>query len=88
METGLATREEVIVSIVKSLNVDLDRVNSEIIYEKFSDGGTVSEKNKKYIAYAIQTKLVAGYNERLYLDSNVTRAETACLIYLAMSLIE
>lgn len=88
METGLATREEVIVSIVKSLNVDLDRVDSEIIYEKFSDGSTVSEKNEKYIAYSIQTKLVVGYDGRLYLDSDVTRAETACLIYRAMSLIE
>ena len=45
-------------------------------------------KNEKYIAYAIQTKLVVGYDGKLYLDSNVTRAETACLIYRAMSLAE
>lgn len=87
-ESIAAKRENVIVSLVKAMNVNLSNVNIKVISEKFSDGNTVSEGNKKYIAYAIETKLVVGYDGRLNLDSNVTRAETACLIHRAMNAIE
>ena len=69
-----AIREDIIVSLVKAMNADLSDVDVSVINKQFADGDTISEENEKYIAYAIKSKLVVGYNGKLSPDSNVTRA--------------
>lgn len=78
-----AKREDVIVSLIKAMNVDLSDIDTQIIDDKFDDGKEVSDDNKTYIAYAVKSGLVVGYERKLNPNSAITRAETACLLYRA-----
>lgn len=83
-----AKREDVIVSLVKAMNVDLSDISTQIIDDKFDDGKEISNANKAYIAYAVKSGLVVGYERKLNPNSAITRAETACLLYRATDLIK
>ena len=80
-----AKREDIIVSLVKALNADLSSVDTADV-SKFSDADSISADDERYIAYAVKSGLVLGYDGRLNLADNVTRAETAALICRAMKL--
>ena len=80
-----AKREDIIVSLVKALNADLSSVDTADV-SKFSDADSISADDEQYIAYAVKSGLVLGYDGRLNLADNVTRAETAALICRAMKL--
>ena len=82
-----AKREDIIVSLVKALNADLSSVDTADV-SKFSDADSISADNERYIAYAVKSGLVLGYDGRLNLADDVTRAETAALICRAMKLAE
>ena len=81
-----AKRENIIVSLIKALNPDLSKVDTSVIAADFSDGNSINEIDKPYIAYAVENKIVLGDNSRLNLENNVTRAETAALINRALKL--
>ncbi len=80
-----AKREDVIVSLVKAMNADFSNDDILSINNKFDDCADISNGNEKYIAYAVKSGLVVGYNKKLNLKSDVTRAETACLIHRAIN---
>ena len=80
-----AKREDIIVSLVKALNADLSSVDTADV-SKFSDADSISADDERYIAYAVKSGLVLGYDGRLNLADNVTRAETAALICRALKL--
>jgi len=79
-----AVREDVIVSVVKALNIDVTNVDTKIIYEKFDDCTSIQTKNIKYIAAAIEQGLVIGSYRKLYPHDNLTRAETVMLLHRAI----
>lgn len=81
-----AKREDIITALVKALGADVSTVDENVINQKFSDGETIKDDNRKYIAYAVNSKLAVGYGGKLYTDSNVTRAETAVLLSRAVEL--
>lgn len=81
-----AKREDIITALVKALGADVSSVDENVINQKFSDGETIKDDNRKYIAYAVNSKLAVGYGGKLYTDSNVTRAETAVLLSRAVEL--
>lgn len=74
--------------MVKAMNVNVADTKTEIIDKNFSDGNTVSPGNEKYIAYAIETNLVVGYDGKLNLNKGITRAETACLLHRAINMVK
>ena len=80
-----AVREDVIVSVVKALGIDVSNVNTQIIEEKFDDCSSVQPKNLKYIAAAIEQGLVIGSYGKLYPHDNLTRAETVMLLHRAIT---
>ena len=80
-----AKRDDIIVSLVKALNADLSSVDTADV-SKFSDADSISADDEQYIAYAVKSGLVLGYDGSLNLADNVTRAETAALICRAMKL--
>ena len=81
-----AKRENIIVSLIKALSPDLSKVDTSVIAADFSDGNSINEINKPYIAYAVENKIVLGDNGKLNLENNVTRAETAALINRALKI--
>ena len=81
-----AKREYIITALVKALGADISSVDENVITQKFSDGETITDDNRKYIAYAVNSKLAVGYGGKHYTDSNVTRAETAVLLSRAVEL--
>ncbi len=78
-----ALREDIIVSIVKALKIDVSNIDESIIELNFSDCGEIKKENRKYIAAAIQNELIKGYDGNLSPKDNLTRAETATLLYRA-----
>ena len=67
------------------MNADFSNDDISSISNKFDDCADISNGNEKYIAYAVKSGLVVGYNKKLNLKSDVTRAETACLIHRAIN---
>ncbi len=80
-----AVREDVIVSVVKALNLDVSDVEDSIIVERFTDCANIREKNLRYIAKAIDIGLVVGSYGKLYPEDYLTRAETVMLLSRALA---
>ena len=78
-----AIREEVIVSLVKALKMDVSSADESIINKTFSDCTQLKEQNKKYIAAAIESGLVIGSDGKLFPADALTRAETVMLLWRA-----
>lgn len=77
-------REDVIVSVVKALNIDVSDAKTAIINQRFSDCKNLKEDSLKYIAAAIECGLVIGADGELFPDENLTRAETVTLLKRAV----
>lgn len=77
-------REDVIVSVVKALNIDVSDTKTAIINQKFSDCKNLKADSPKYIAAAIECGLVIGADGELFPDENLTRAETVTLLKRAV----
>jgi len=84
-ENSSAVREDIIVSVVKALNMDVAYANEGLIDKVFSDCGDLKPENRKYIAAAIESGLVVGYDGKLFPVQKLTRAETVVLLYRAIS---
>ena len=75
-----AIREDVIVSIVKALKIDVSSAKEGIIDNTFTDCKNLKPENRKYIAAAIEKGLVIGSDAKLCPHDNLTRAETVILL--------
>lgn len=75
-----AIREDVIVSIVKALKIDVSSAKEGIIDNTFTDCRNLKPENRKYIAAAIEKGLVIGSDAKLCPYDNLTRAETVILL--------
>ena len=79
-----ATREEVIVGIMKQQGVDVSSVNTAIL-ERFSDAGDITEDAAPYVAYAVSCGMVnGGRNGDLSPQSEATRAQAGVILYRAL----
>ena len=85
-DAAFGKREEIIVDLVKAVGADVSKVDTSVIQKNFTDEADIASGNEKYIAYAIENKLVLGYDGKLNINDNVTRAETAALICRATDL--
>lgn len=80
--TAKATREDVAVALVKTMNYQPDDLKNPDILNYYYDGGDVSPNLQTYMGIAIEKKLLTGYQDgRLKPNAPVTRAEAAALIY-------
>ena len=84
--TGPAVREDMAVALVKALSYSNETPNYENL-EKFDDVETISPNLKKYVAIAIQKKVMQGYpadkngNQKFGSQDTLTRAEAAVLLF-------
>ncbi|WP_082967170.1 S-layer homology domain-containing protein [Paenibacillus oryzae] len=80
--TAKATREDVAVALVKTMNYQPDDLKNPNILDSYYDGDDVSPNLQTYMGIAIEKKLLTGYQDgRLKPGAPVTRAEAAALIY-------
>lgn len=78
-----ATREDVAVTLVKTLGYGPDDLqNPNILESNFRDVGSISPNLKTYVALAVEKQLFTGYPDWTFRgDQPVTRAEVATLLY-------
>jgi len=81
-----ATRNDVIVAIVKALNLSDSDVEYRVL-EKFIDRDKIDNDSKKYIGIALQNGIISGNADNtLNLDGELTRAEICTIINNSMKL--
>ncbi|GAA3407796.1 S-layer homology domain-containing protein [Paenibacillus hodogayensis] len=78
-----ATREDVAVTLVKTLGYTPDDLrNPRILENTFRDVNSISPNLKTYVALAVEKQLFSGYPDQTFKgDKQVTRAEVATLLY-------
>lgn len=77
------TREEVVVAVCKSMNLDAKNISSEEkteILKAFSDSSKMSETQKEYVTTAVKEKIMNGKDGYFDLEGNLTRAEVSKLM--------
>lgn len=75
------TREDVTVSLVRALNLDLSRFD----VLTFEDEEEISRNMRSYIATAVNEHLISGYEDQTFRpQAPITRAEIAVLIHKAI----
>ncbi|MEO3947429.1 S-layer homology domain-containing protein [Gorillibacterium sp. CAU 1737] len=80
--TAKASREDVAVALVKTMNYQPDDLQNSDILNRYYDGNDVSPNLQTYMAIAVEKKLMNGYEDgKLRPKNPVTRAEAAALIY-------
>lgn len=78
-----ASREDVTVSLVKMKGYDVENVDYSYL-NNFSDLDSISNNLKRYVAVAVQKKLVDGFDDGTFKGQDtLTRAEAAMLLYRA-----
>ena len=80
-----AVREDIIVSVVKAIGIDVSTSDENVISESFTDCDNIRDENKKYIAGAIENGIVVGSDGKLFPDKELTRAETVVLLQRAVN---
>ncbi len=76
-----ARREDVAVALVKALNIEIPEFEESVVLKMFTDSEEISEDARTYVAIAIETGLVSGYDDLTFKPKNtVTRAEAATLL--------
>lgn len=79
-----AKRKDVFCEIARAAGAEIAEVDASVL-NSFSDIEGLTETEKKYISYAVQNKLVFGFDGKLCPHDSVTRAETAALLRRAMN---
>lgn len=80
--TAKATREDVAVALVKTMNYQPDDLKNPNILDYYYDGNEVSPNLETYMGIAVEKKLLTGYEDfTLKPNAPVSRAEAAALIY-------
>ncbi len=84
-EASPAVREDIIVSVVKAIGIDVSTSDENVISESFTDCDNIRDENKKYIAGAIEKGIIVGSDGKLFPDKELTRAETVVLLQRAVN---
>lgn len=79
-----AVREDIAVALVRLLGYDRTHKADLDVLKRFRDHGRISTNLRPYIAIAIQTDLMKGYNNEFRPLDPITRAEAASLLYRAL----
>ena len=77
------TREEVVVAVCKSMNLDTKNISLEEkteILKAFSDSSKMNETQKEYVTTAVKEKIMNGKDGYFDLEGNLTRAEVSKLM--------
>ncbi|MHB8132287.1 MAG: S-layer homology domain-containing protein [Mobilitalea sp.] len=74
-------REDVAVALVKAKGLDLQAADESILQAMFTDYESISPNMTKYVALAVQNKLMSGYPDQTFrAQDSLTRAEIATLM--------
>lgn len=77
-----AVREDIAVALVRLLKYDTSKTADFNILNNFRDRDEISTNLREFIATAVATKLISGYDDRTFRpQAQLTRAEAASLIY-------
>jgi hypothetical protein len=78
-----ATREDVAVTLVKTLGYQPDELQDQnILARNFNDVDSISPSLRPYVALAVEKQLFSGYPDGTFRgDQQVSRAEVATLLY-------
>ncbi|NGQ96377.1 S-layer homology domain-containing protein [Brevibacillus sp. SYP-B805] len=79
-----AVREDIAVALVRLLGYDRTKKADLSVISKFRDDDRISPALRPYVAIAIQTDLIKGYDGYFRPQDAITRAEAASLIYRAL----
>lgn len=79
-----AVREDIAVALVRLLGYDRKHKPDLSVIEKFRDDDKISNNLRPYIAIAVQTDLIKGYDGYFRPLDSITRAEAASLLYRAL----
>lgn len=79
-----AVREDIAVALVRLLGYDRTNKADLDVLKRFRDDERISPNLRPYIAIAIQTDLMKGYNNEFRPQDPITRAEAASLLYRAL----
>jgi hypothetical protein len=75
-----AVREDIAVALVRLLGYDRNHKPDLSVVDRFNDDDRISPALRPYIAIAIQTDLIKGYNNSFRPQDAITRAEAASLL--------
>ncbi|MBE0340168.1 hypothetical protein E4V51_01895 [Paenibacillus sp. 28ISP30-2] len=83
--TAPATREDVAVALVKLKGYDTNRLPDQSTIEvMFKDYAGISESAKSYVALAVETGLVSGFQDETFRpQATITRAEATVMLWRA-----
>lgn len=79
-----AVREDIAVALVRLLGYDRKYKPDMSVIDKFHDDNKISTNLRAYIAIAVQTDLIKGYNGYFRPQDSITRAEAASLLFRAL----
>jgi hypothetical protein len=79
-----AVREDIAVALVRLLGYDRTHKADEAVVERFRDDDRISPALRPYVAIAVQTNLMQGYNNYFRPQDAITRAEAASLLFRAL----
>ncbi|MGE5704514.1 MAG: S-layer homology domain-containing protein [Clostridia bacterium] len=79
-----AVREDIAVALVRLMQYDQTKRANDDLLDRFRDKNQISKQLRPYIAIAVDTDLIKGFNDRTFRpQAPITRAEAAMLIYRA-----
>ncbi|WP_232697137.1 S-layer homology domain-containing protein [Brevibacillus daliensis] len=79
-----AVREDIAVAMVRLLGYDQSKTPNLKLLNKFDDEHKISNNLRSFIAIALETELIKGFNDDTFRPQNaITRAEAASLLYRA-----
>ncbi len=81
---GKAAREDVAYALVKIIGLDKLTQSEVDILGRFEDSNEISYHLKSYVATAVSSGLMQGYENQLRPQDGITRAETAALLFRAI----
>lgn len=79
-----ATREDVAYALVKVSGLDNSITADTSVLDNFKDNLQISYNLRKYIAIAVQSGLMVGYDGELNPQGGITRAETVTILFRAI----
>lgn len=79
-----AVREDIAVALVRLMGYDQSKSTNTSSIDRFKDKSDISKELRPYIAIAVDTDLIKGFNDNTFRpQAAITRAEAATLLYRA-----
>lgn len=79
-----AVREDIAVALVRLMGYDQSKTAKTSLLDRFRDKNDISKELRPYIAIAVDTDLIKGFNDQTFRPQDaITRAEAATLLYRA-----